>query len=107
MTRLILFVAGLLTTVAAPTTAAVFERDWKAPGDGLLTYDDVNNREWLDLSQSIRAQFGGTTGEENFQNTIAQLEPGGLFEEFTWASADDVREFAVSAGIDITLLILQ
>jgi len=89
---------------ASSLHAAVMERDWKMLGDGLLTFDDVNNREWLDLSQSIRVQFGGTTGEENFQNTIAQLEPGGLFEEFTWAGPDDVRGFAQSAGIVTTTL---
>jgi hypothetical protein len=37
--------------------AGVFSRDWKTPGDGLLTYDDVNQREWLDLSVSRLDQF--------------------------------------------------
>lgn len=30
--------------------ATVLERDWKNRGDGLLVFDDVNNREWLDLT---------------------------------------------------------
>ena len=34
------------------SSAEVFERDWKTPGDGLLTYDDVNRQEWLDLTET-------------------------------------------------------
>jgi hypothetical protein len=42
----------VLSVAATQAEAAVFERDWKAPGDGLLTYDDVNQRVWLDLSET-------------------------------------------------------
>jgi len=75
------------------------ERDWKTPGDGLLTFDDVNNREWLDLSQTIRINF------PSFQlNDIAmELEPGGMFEGFQWANIEDVTAFAQSAGIDTSV----
>jgi hypothetical protein len=76
--------------------AAVVERDWKTPGDGLLTYDDVNRREWLDLSVSRLDQFP----QPRLVNAIAEVTPGGLFEGFTWAKRDDVRAFAESAGID-------
>jgi hypothetical protein len=36
----------------------VISRGWKTPRDGLLTYDDVNRREWLDLTESVLSQFG-------------------------------------------------
>lgn len=40
----------LLLVFACPTGAGVVSRDLFEPGDGLLTYDDVNQREWLDFS---------------------------------------------------------
>ena len=53
MTHILKLAAALALVLAAvQSQAAVFERDWLAPGDGLLTYDDVNKREWLDLSVS-------------------------------------------------------
>jgi hypothetical protein len=78
--------------------AAVFERDWQSPGDGLLTYDDVHRREWLDLSVSRLSQFP----EPRFENAIAEIASGGLFEGFTWAKSRAVRQLAVSGGIDIS-----
>lgn len=81
---------------ASCASAAVFERDWKTPGDGLLTYDDVNKRVWLDLSVSRLDQFP----EPRLQNAIAQIAPGGLFEGFTWSSRSEVIELAHSAAID-------
>jgi hypothetical protein len=76
--------------------AAVFARDWKTPGDGLLTYDDVNRREWLDVTVSRLDQFPAP----RLENAIAEITPGGLFEGFTFAKRADVRAFAQSGGID-------
>jgi hypothetical protein len=97
MNRTFLF-ALLLAVLSAVNSsqAAVFERDWKTPGDGLLTYDDVNQREWLDLSASRLDQFS----EPRIENAISQIATGGLFEGFTWAKRDDVRALAESAGVD-------
>ena len=39
--------------------AAAIERDWKTPGDGLLTYDDVSKRGWLDLTETQLFKFPG------------------------------------------------
>lgn len=78
--------------------AAVSERNWKNPGDGLLTYDDVNQREWLDLSVSTIAQFP----EPKEENALAEINAGGLFAGFTLAKRDDVLGLAISAGIDPT-----
>ncbi len=43
-TRLVIIFITLLATF--PLHAAVIEHDFLTPGDGLLTYDDVNQREW-------------------------------------------------------------
>jgi hypothetical protein len=83
--------------------AAVMSRDWKTPGDGLLTFDTVNKREWLDLSQTIlNSQFPGATLDQRYQFVVGELNSGGLFSNFTVATADEVRALAVSAGIDIS-----
>jgi hypothetical protein len=83
----------------------VFSRDWKALGDGLLTYDDVNRREWLDLSQTIlSSQFPGMDREERYQYIAVQTSSGGLFEGFTVAKSQDVVLLVQSAGIDTSTL---
>ena len=83
-----------------PSDAAVMSRDWLEPGDGLLTYDDVNQREWLDLSETILTDFPGSDVDERYMSVIDQLALGGVFEGFKVASRSDVIQFAQSAGID-------
>ncbi len=46
-----------LLLIASPVGAAVFSRDLYESGDGLLTYDDVNQREWLDFSVTAGLSF--------------------------------------------------
>ncbi len=93
-----LFISFLVCVISITisASAAVSERDWKAPGDGLLMYDDVNRREWLDLSLSRLDQFP----EPRLDNAIAEIGQGGVFDRFTWAKREDVRALAESAGID-------
>jgi hypothetical protein len=74
---------------------AVFERDWQTTGDGLLTYDNVHRREWLDLTVSRVDQFP----EPWLENAIAQISPGGMFDGFRLAKRKDVVALANSAGI--------
>lgn len=109
MRRFQAFLSGLLLIsafAAAPSSlySAVIERDWKSLGDGLLTYDTVNKREWLDLNQTLLVQFPGTTLENRYQSVVAELALGGLFEGFTVAKSDDVIALAQSAGIDADTL---
>jgi hypothetical protein len=80
--------------------AAVFSRDWKAAGDGLLTYDDVNRREWLDLTESRLATLPGRTLNEKYQGALAELVVGGRWQGFTIAKLPDLVALAISAGID-------
>jgi hypothetical protein len=99
----VLFIAStmLLAVFVASADAAVFERDWKTPGDGLLTVDNVNQREWLDLSQTLlTSQFPGSDREARFQYVVNQTGPEGLFEGFSVAKSPDVLALAQSAGID-------
>jgi hypothetical protein len=86
----------LFATYCPAANGAVFERDWTTPGDGLLTYDDVNRREWLDLSVSRLDQFP----QPRLENALAEIGPGGIFEGFTFAERADVIPFAQSAGIN-------
>jgi hypothetical protein len=91
----------VLSVAATQADAGVFERDWKIPGDGMLTYDDVNKRVWLDLSQTLlSSQFPGADREAKYQYVVQQTAEGGLFEGFTVGKAPDVIDLAQSAGID-------
>jgi hypothetical protein len=73
-----------------PLLAAVHQRDLFLPGDGLLTYDDVNVREWLDLTE---------TAAVDLDIVQASLEPSGSLARFRFATAQDVEPLAISAGV--------
>ncbi len=83
----------LLVLFSATAGAAVISRDWKTPGDGLLTYDTVSGREWLDLTETRLSQYG------SFELVLMQTQFGGDFEGFVPASITDVIELASSANI--------
>jgi len=98
-TILSLIAACLLANVSH---SAVFERDLvPGSGDGLLTFDDVNNREWLDLSETLLVQYAGDSIATRFQAVIDETAPSGDFSGFIAATEADVLELAESAGIDI------
>ncbi len=83
--------ACLLTFVLqVPLLADIYERDLISPSDGLLTYDDVNDREWLDLME---------TAAVDLSVVRASCEPGGSLEGFKFATAQDVQALAISAGV--------
>ncbi len=100
----LLMAALLAATGSGSALAAVTPRDWKTPGDGLLTYDDVNQREWLDLTETQLFKFPGNSLEEQYQAVIAKTAGGGVFEEFTPAASEQVFGLAESAGLDVTTL---
>ncbi len=80
----------LLLFVALPLNAGVVERDFLTPGDGLLTFDDVNQREWLDLTYSFEMELA----------TIqSQMNPAGVLENFKFATLEDIKPFALSAEV--------
>jgi hypothetical protein len=100
MKRFLLVLFCLVLLAGTPSSAAVFERDWKTPGDGLLTYDDINQREWLDLTETQLFKFPGGTLEEQYLAVVAETAPGGMFNYFAPAASCDVIALAASAGID-------
>ena len=102
--RFLLSAAILLT--ANPLSAAVFERDWKTPGDGLLTYDDVNQREWLDLTETQLFRFPGGSLEEQHQAVLAELGPNGQFTGFVASTRDNVFGLANPRGLILRLQVL-
>ena len=92
----------MFSIIAGPyaiSHAAVIARDWQTPGDKLLTYDEVNRREWLDLSVSDTTLYFGTV-EMKYQAVIARTAPGGDLVGFEPANHADVVALGASAGID-------
>jgi len=56
----------------------------------LLTYDDVNQKEWLDLTE---------TTDFTLQELTNALSPGGPFSGFSIATSNEVYALAESAGV--------
>jgi predicted Zn-dependent protease with MMP-like domain len=100
--RAFLLAVAIYVAAISGSPAAVISHDWKTPGDGLLTYDTVNKREWLDLSQTLLQQFPGTAIEERYQSVVGELTAGKQFEGFMVAKRVDFFALAQSAAIDIT-----
>ncbi len=73
---------ALILQFASISDAQLVSRDLHEVGDGLLTYDEANQREWLDLPYT-----GKYTNEEDF---LSALSPGGEFEGFQFASEEDL-----------------
>ena len=94
MCSIVLFwvVALVLIGTSHPSDADVIESDWKNEGDGLLTYDISNGREWLELTETL-----GMPREE----LLPELDVSGEYEGFSIASVAEVRGLAASAGITV------
>lgn len=105
---------------ADTATAGVVSRDLFEPGDGLLTYDDVNQREWLDFSVTAgfsqeelaieleqQALHGFKLATKNvirelFQANNKSYLPG---ESHDWAfSLGNARTHTFDLGDDVTLV---
>ena len=79
-------------SVPAASSAGLIERDLWGSGDGLITFDSVNRREWLDLP---------TTLDTTVSEVQIEMEPGGRFEGFQFATRDDVLQLADAAGVPL------
>lgn len=101
---LLFTILALSLAIQGGAFAAVFQHDWLTPGDGLLTYDDVNQREWLDLTQTQLQMFPGDSLAEQYSAVVMETEPGGAFAGFSVGTAFNVTELAESAGIVTTTL---
>ena len=60
------------------------------PGDGLLTRDAATGLEWLDLT---------ATTNMSVEEVRANLQKGGQFEGFEYATADQVADLLANAGL--------
>lgn len=90
----------IMTALAASTCqAALVERDWLAPGDGLLTYDPNTGLEWLDITESELIQFGATV-DGAVEEVMRQMSLGSLFPDFVLATRSEVFQLLESAGYD-------
>ena len=79
----------IIAAAGVNTSAAIVPQDWHTSGDGLLTYDTTNHREWLDLTQTDVLPFA----------TVQQsLAPGESLSGFHIANVDDVHALVTSAG---------
>lgn len=80
---------GLAVTVHAGVVAV----DLEIPGDGLLTYDTIHNREWLDLPE---------TNGLRLADVMAQMTPGGRLNGFRFAMLEVVAELLDTAEVGWT-----
>lgn len=83
----------LVTIVLGTPTlarAGVISVDWESSGDGLLTRDTLNKREWLDLTETAGVRLA---------DVMTHMTPGGRLEGFRFASLDDATRLAASADV--------
>lgn len=73
--------------------ADVMAHDLEASGDGLLTYDTINKRQWLDLPLTAGAPLA---------EVMAYMAPHGKLAEFKFATLADVTDLAKSADVGWT-----
>jgi len=102
----VLFVA-ILAVWSSVASAGVLDtlevRDYLTAGDGLITYDPVADREWLDLSYSA-----GTSAFDLWVSKppISPLDcnplcNSGAFAGWSFATVDDVRDFLLNSLVDL------
>lgn len=80
----------LLNLIHAQANAALTSRDLVlGSGDGLLTYDDQTNFEWLDVTQTLNMSFN---------QVVSELNPSGVFAGFNLASDANLQALFTSGG---------
>jgi hypothetical protein len=93
MNTLRLILVACFLGLSLDVHAGVVSRDLEASGDGLLTFDTHNNREWLDLPE---------TAELGLADVLTQMLAGGRLEGFRFATLTEVSELAESAEVGWT-----
>lgn len=88
---LVLTTCFCLTGTANATLTSV---DLNTAGDGLITLDDVTGLEWLDLTETVGLS----------QSSVqAELDSGGQFEGWRYASTAETVDLWENFGITMTL----
>ena len=85
----------LLTAIGTSTiaSAALVSADWHTAGDNLITRDNTTGLDWLDLTE--------TNGmSQNY--VLTQLEVGGLFEGFRYATQAEAVSLWANWGVDLS-----
>ncbi|MDH5710376.1 MAG: dockerin type I repeat-containing protein [Gammaproteobacteria bacterium] len=86
------FVLTLFLTESIVQTcyAALVERDWLVTGDGAITWDTATGLEWLDLTE---------TAGLSFNQVNAQLGVGNTYENFSYATDEQIRGLFAAVGL--------
>ena len=87
-----LIVGLLVIDTGAARASTLVSIDLNTSDDGLLTLDTETGLEWLDLTQTDLGM--------SFNQMSAQLDPGGTFEGFRYATEGEVLTLVNNADID-------
>jgi hypothetical protein len=82
-------VCGVLF-LTQPTFAALIDVDWQTSGDAKLLFDASTGMQWLDLSM---------TANRSYNQVIANLGPGEVYDGFRVATQAEVLDMWSHAGI--------
>ena len=82
---------GLLLIMAS----SLWQRDFKTAGDGLLTFDSITGREWLDPVHTSNLSKLGLDDA---------LKDGGAYAGFTHATAKEVEELVSHGGVNTSVI---
>ena len=75
--------------------SSLSQRDLKTAGDGLLTFDSMTGREWLDPIH---------TKDLDANELYYALKDGGVYAGFTHATAKEIEELISHGGVDASVL---
>ena len=91
--RLLGAVCVYLIVASINANASLISTDWQTVGDNLITYDDVSDLRWLDLTE---------TNDMTRLDVLAQLGSGGQFDGWRYATSDEVVTLWSNFGIDLS-----
>jgi hypothetical protein len=75
--------------------SSLSERDFKTPGDGLLTFDSITGREWLDpVATHARSRYNFYVDHPTYTDGPTSVAG------FTYATKRDVQDLILHGGID-------
>src|SRR5262245_35225793 len=88
--RFLAFVFGIAGLLGSSARGDLISADWKDPGDGLLTHDNVSGYDLLDVN---------VPANTSYNNIESQLGPGRKYAGFRHATRAELEALQVSAGI--------
>ena len=92
MIRKLCVVVYLTCLLPSLSSAVLIDADWKNTGDQLLTVDTETGLAWLDLTETAGLSFNSVAGS---------LGSGMTYENFRYASTDELTTFYSHAGITL------